>query len=182
MKQSSAIDASLIRLVENTLSPLVDQVQDLREEVSILWWHIGGFSRILDKPFTELEPSLAVVMAGLDIADLTRTLAGPAAAPAILERTIRMLPPKSVKKVSVAEAVNAFPEESLGVLELPDNLRSNSDIFPVLAGFMKKQEIGDSPAWEAGYAKAVHLEPSIEISPLALSMQVYREKALLLAE
>ncbi len=55
----------------------------------MLWWHVGGWSRLLDKPFAELDLGLAAVLAGVDMADMSRSAAGPAATPAILQGLLR---------------------------------------------------------------------------------------------
>ena len=58
IKQGSDESMEAIKMlatqVANFFSPLHADVADLREEVEILWWHIGGWSRLLDVPFSEL--------------------------------------------------------------------------------------------------------------------------------
>lgn len=170
---------NLARQVLDLLYPLTKQVAELQEEVSILWWHIGGWSRVLNKPFNALEPGVAAAMAGLDLADLSITLAGPAAAPAILQRTITAVCTEDTMKASVKEVVDAFPSESLEILNLGDELKSVSDICPILTGFHKAFEIGGSPAWEKAYQKATKFDECIQFDLLDLAAQIYRERSLL---
>lgn len=165
--------------IDEILSPLANQLNDLREEVSMLWWHIGGWSRVLEKPFVDLEPELTAVMAGLDLADLSQTLSGPAAASAILHRTVLAGCNNKPSTVSIKDAVNAFPTENFKKLKLSEGLKDVSDICPVLAGFLKAHEIGESPAWENAFMKSVSLESSVTFNLLELAMQVYRERSLL---
>ena len=172
---------SLTTQVQEVLFPLVNQVANLQEETAILWWHIGGWSRILEKPFIEIDPGLAAVMAGLDIADLSQTIAGPAAASAILHRTVMAGRDGTSTKASIREAVEAFPVDAFEKLELSDKLKSVSDVCPVLTGFLKSHEIGESPAWESAFKKAAVFDTAVSFDLLDLAMQVYRERSLLAA-
>lgn len=165
----------------SVIRPLAADVADLAEEVEMLWWHIGGWSRFLEKPFAELKPALAAVMAGLDLADLSRTLAGPAAAPAILQRTITIGRKGKVLKLTIKDAVDALSSEALESLPLDEALGSVPDICPVLTAFAKASEIGAGIGWHGAYTKTTGLEPSASFQPLDLALQVYRERQLLAA-
>lgn len=167
--------------MQGVLLPLVSKVVDLQEEVAILWWHIGGWSRVLEAPFVGLEPGLAAAMVGLDLADLSQTVAGPAAVSAIIQRTIFAGRGGHVEKASINNAVDALPPEAYEKLELGDELKNLSDVCPVLTGFLKAHEIGESPAWINAFNKAAHFDPSIDFELLDLAMQVYRERSLLSA-
>ncbi len=179
-QESTAGTTNLATQVRNVVSSLAAQVASLREEVEMLWWYIGGWSRVLDRPFTELEPALAAAMAGLDLAHLTAGEVGPAAAPAILHRLISAGRKGKPTKVAIKDAVDAFPAAAAERLSLGDSLRAVADICPVLAAFQKASEIGVGPAWHAAYRNAALADPDTALLPLDLAMQVYRE-ALLLA-
>lgn len=172
---------NLSNQIQKVLHPLVNEVTDLQEEVSMLWWHIGGWSRILEKPFIELSPELVAAMAGLDLADLSKTLAGPVAVPAILHRTIFASNSANTTKATVKGAVNSFPTEAFEKLKLGDGLKGVSDVCPVLTGFLKAYEVGESPAWEIAFKKSTQLDASVSFDLLELAMQVYRERSLLAA-
>jgi hypothetical protein len=161
--------------------PLAADVQDLREEVSMLWWHIGGWSRLLEKPFADLEPGLAAVMAGIDLADLSFTPSGPAAAPAILQRTITAGRNANATKLTIKDAVDAFPGDAFEGLALGGAMVTVPDACPILAAFAKAGQIGSGSAWHGPYTKATGLEPTTEFQPLDLALQVYRERLLLTA-
>lgn len=161
--------------------PLAADIADLREEVEMLWWHIGGWSRVLERPFADLEPALAAVMAGLDLADLSRTPTGPAAAPAILQRTITAGRKTKATMQAIRGAVDALPQDAFERLSLGDALASVPDVCPVLTAFAKAGEIGSGTAWHGAYTKATSLDPGATFQPLDLAMQVYRERQLLYA-
>jgi hypothetical protein len=164
--------------VRNALVPLVAEITDLREEVEILWWYVGGWSRRLDKPFANLKPALACSMAGLDLADLTRGSVGPAAAPAVLHRLISGISRKTIGPVTIKAAVDAWPENSFELLSLNARLRSVPDICPVLTAFSKASEIGTGSAWNAPFERASNFSVTTPFTAIDLAMQVYREAML----
>lgn len=175
------INKNLANQINEVLTPLANQLADAQEEVEMLWWHIGGWSRILEKPLSGLEAGLAAAMVGLDLADLSRTLAGPAAAPAILHKTIFASHDVNSEKVSIKDAVDAFPAGLFEKLKLGEELKNLSDICPVLTGFLKAHENGESPAWESAFEKTTSFDPTVTFDLLGLAMQVYRERSLLAA-
>ncbi|GJD97659.1 GTPase-associated system all-helical protein GASH [Methylobacterium iners] len=179
VSESNEWTKNLTNQVFGVVKPLVEQVAELREEVDMLWWHVGGWSRVLEKPFSELKPALAAVMAGLDLADLSRTPIGIAAAPAILQRTVTSANRKKTTSVTISDAVDAMTADELEKLEIEEALDGVPEICPVLTAFAKASEIGAGTAWHASFKKATRLEPALAFSPVGLATQVYRERLLL---
>ena len=165
----------------NLTRPLHSDVADLREELAILWWHIGGWSRKLGVPFSDLPPATAAAMAGLDMADLSRTLIGPAAAPALLQRTMTVGRKVKLGKATIREAIDGLPGDGLDKLELGTVLPSIPDVCPVLTAFAKARESGAGTAWHAAFRKASGLTEDVEFPMLDLAIQVYRERQILQA-
>ncbi len=178
-EESAEITKALANQVFAVVQPLAAQVQTLREEVEILWWHVGGWSRLLDKPFAELDIGLAAVLAGVDMADMSRSAAGPAAAPAIFQRTLAAGRKAKAAKIAIQNAVDALPEDQLDRLGLSEKLAAVPEICPVLTAYAKAREIGAGTAWHVAYAKATGLEAGAAFAPLELAMQAYRERLLL---
>lgn len=169
---------TLANQVYSVISPLAKQVQDLREEVSMLWWYIGGWSRVLEKPFSELDVGLAALMAGLDLAHLTLGESGPVAARAILYRLLISSTAGENKKIALKSAVDALPPGTFQQLEIPNTLDNVSDLCPVLAAMAKADEIGNG-AWYTAFKKATYLDAGTKFLLIELAMQVYRELLLL---
>src|SRR5262249_317679 len=119
--------------------------------------------------------------AGLDLADLSRTSIGVAAAPAILLRTMSVVDRKKATSFTLSDAVDAMSADELEKLELEEALDSAPEICPVLTAVGKASEIGTGSAWHASYKKATQLEPTLAFSPINLATQVYRERLLLSA-
>ena len=183
LKQVSEESAGITRTLANQvlafIQPLAAQVLTLREEVEMLWWYVGGCSRMLDKPFVELDLGLTAVLAGIDMADMSRSATGPAAAPAIFQRIIAACRKAGTKKIAIKDAVDALPRDQLDRLKLPNALGTVSEICPVLTAYAKAKEIGASPAWHVAYANATGLEAGAAFAPLELAVQAFRERLLL---
>lgn len=183
-EESREAVATLVDQVVQVVSPLAREYEALREEVDLLWWHVGGWSRILDRPFGELDLALASVMAGLDMAALTRRPPGGVATPALLYRTIMLgRASKSGKasttnKVTIKAAVDAFPHDRFDQLCLDDRLRDAQDICPVLAAFLKASEIGPGPAWYGAFERSARLPADAAFNPRDLGLQAFREAML----
>ena len=165
--------------VAAVINSLADHAADLREEVDMLWWHIGGWSRLLERPFAELDVGLASTLAGLDLADLSRSVAGPYAAPAILQRTIVKGRDEKLSDVSIADAVNSLQTDDVEKLALGEELKSVPDLCPVLTAYQKAYEVGEPSAWQTSFSRASKIDAAATFPPLDLAMQVYRERSLL---
>ena len=177
--ESTEITDYLGNQVLAVIRPLASQVTTLREEVDMLWWHVGGWSRQLDKPFADLDLGLAAVLAGIDLADMSRSATGPAAAPAILQRTFLAGRNAKGTKIAIREAVDAFPDNQFDRLALANSLETVPEICPILTAFAKAGDIGAGPAWHASFTKASGLDAGSALAPLELAMQAYRERLLL---
>jgi hypothetical protein len=163
------------------LSPLVAEVEVLREQTELLWWYIGGFSRVLEQPFSELPVGLAATMAGVDIADLSKSPTGPVAAPAILYKLVDRGRKGKALKITLESVVNEFPTDSFDSLGLGDSLDGMFDFCPVFSAIAKASEIGASPAWHSAFQKTSAIDPAASFLPSDLATQVFRERALLKA-
>lgn len=172
---------ALAEQVASVVTPLAAQVNSLREEVEILWWYVGGWTRLTDKPFADLELGQAALFAGIDLADMSRSVTGPAAAPALLQRVVTGSRKGKAGKVVIRDLVAGIPEGDLPNLKASDNVKENADVCIVLGALQKIQEIGGDGAWQSAFVKSTDLAEDISFEPLELAMQVFRERLLLRA-
>ena len=164
--------------VDNVLQPMSQRLAQLEEEASMFWWLVGGWSRILDCPFSEIDPALAPGIAGIDLATLTTKPPGPVAVPAILHRLISQIRKSKPSKVSIQDMVDAFPSQNYDQLNLSAVLKDVPDLCPALTGFRLVVEIGESSAWKTAFQKVVGFGADASYFPVELAMQVYRESLL----
>ncbi len=151
----------------------------LREETNMLWWHVGGVSRLTNIRFASASAGVAAILAGIDMSDLSMSLAGPYSAPALLQRTITAGRKGKPTPVSLQEAVDEVPVDQLGDMLSNPKLLDFPDVCPVLFALKKCQETGGNGAWVAAFEKVSGLSASKKIPPLDLAIQTYREHQLL---
>jgi hypothetical protein len=177
--ESTEATKALATEAAKVVASLYADVTDLREEVEILWWHIGGWSRLLEMPFSALPTPTAAVLTGLDVADLSRTLLGPAAVPALIQRTLAVGRTGKLGLGSIKEAVDGLGEEGLSKLVPVPVLATVPDVCPVMTAFAKARESGAGTAWHAAFRRSSGLTEETDFQVVDLAMQVFRERQIL---
>jgi hypothetical protein len=156
--------------------PLLAKVVNLEEKVEMLSWHVGGWSRLLNKPFGEFEIGAASALAGIDMADMSRSTTGPVSARALLQRTISAAHEKRPGKIALKDAVDHLDADAISRLGISADLQAYPDICPVLTALARALSVGAGPAWHASFARDSHIDAGIKLTPLDLAMQTYRER------
>jgi hypothetical protein len=165
--------------VSSVVRPLAQRNADLREEVDMLWWLFGGWSNCFDLPFSEFNPGSVAVLAGIDLSDLSRTLIGPAAAPALLQKSLLLAKKSKAAKTSLASVVDGLGRDMIPKLEISASVGTARDLTPVFTAFHNSQQIGPGAEWHAAFMRTTGLEASVEFSLLDLAKQTYWERMLL---
>jgi hypothetical protein len=159
------------------IPPLVGAVEVLREQVEILWWLIGGYSRLLESPLAAASNGLGPVLAGLDVADLSVRAMAPVAAPVLI---LRLLGGSSLDAETILQdVVEACPRRELGKLARHKALASVHDFCPVLAAFAHAERIGAAPAWLNAYEGSAKFSPGTAMTGKTLAAQALVEALLL---
>ncbi len=167
---------SLYEATSKATDWLSEVLQVQQEEVNILWWLFGGFSRDLDRSFAELELRAACLVAGKELADLVMVLPGPLAADAFLSRMLSTVECDPAAEVSIKDAVNGVPRKWRERLLAGDGLRSSECLLPIHLAVLKSLETDGEADWIPAFEKASKLEGEGRISLEKLSLQMYRER------
>ncbi len=175
--ESSEWTKTLASQVASLVQPMSRQLNTLQEEVEILWWHIGGQSRQVAKPFSDLDLGAACLLAGIDMADLSRLETAPVAAPALLARTLAPLKKPKGGKVGLGAAVDALPPEFLESHDQNEAERQHTDLMPVLTALQRAKENG-AGNWQAGFKKLIGIDAGASFTAIDLAVQVMRERLL----
>jgi hypothetical protein len=174
---SNATQASLTAL-QATVSSIAADLAAAREQLSILWWLTGGWSRRLKRSFETVGAPLAFIAAGFDLADLSGTVSGPYAAEAILSRVL--LPFKKLKKpIAFSEIGDSPTDVDFALLEMSDVAKVYPDICPLSAALMKSAEIGRGASWHLAFVKAAHLSVTTALLPQEIAVQAMYERLLM---
>ncbi len=160
---------------QNVLSSVVSELQEAREELDILSWLIGGWSRLLNRPFSDLPPGLAAVAVGVDLADLSKTIAGPHAAASLIRRAL--LPVKKARggKTSVLALGNSAPAEDVKALNIKTSITAVSDLCPIFFALSKSAEVGHG-AWMTAFEQSTSMTVKAEMEFEHLALQAMHER------
>lgn len=157
-----------------SLSSARSDVSRLAEEVDMLWWCIGDWHELLDKPRTETAPGLGMVVSGIELGAMVRELPGPYGAHGILRRLSGTS--ANTKSSLVAELKSLSQEDARKLLV--DVLVEPKPLFPIHAAVQSIAQFG-STTWEVELSKVLPNIATAEMSPFELGIQAFRERALL---
>ncbi len=153
---------------------LASDIARLAEEVDMLWWHVGGWSELLDASFSSLPASAVPLIAGIDLAMLSRKLPGPYGARGILMRTIGS---SADGDGDIVKAVSGCSRDQLKLLTV-NSKAVFEDLFPVHTAIQLAVE-ADGSTWKETFTRRAAIPKSAKISLLALATQSYFERLLL---
>jgi hypothetical protein len=167
----------------NSISIAVNQaVQRLSEQTNILWWLFGEHTRDGTKTFQDLSVPEACYWGARDLAALTEFMPGPFAAPAFLNRMLRLLKDKVPTHVRISDGVNDCKKEwKEGWVSDLAPVQQLPDLCPMLFGIAKSVEVGGGEGWTAAFEHATGLAANGKVAPALLAVQIYSELLLLRA-
>lgn len=147
-----------------------------REESDILWWVMGEYSRDLEAPMRNLQLPVACLVASKELADLTRILPGPFAAPAFLDKVLRSVFTNLDKPITFSEGINQADGDWRKAWFQNYNDIDSLDLCPILFAVGKStEESGGKNAWERPFEVTTKLSPKMQLLPLSMAMQIYEE-------
>src|ERR1051326_5312539 len=158
----------------DAVTSLKADVTRLAEEVDMLWWYIGDWSELVDRPRTTLaEPAIALVSSA-ELGNLVRSIPGPYGAYGLLRRALGRT---ANAKTSLKSAIEEIDAKDLSCLAkpLPAGARP---LFPVQAAINLAVERG-SRDWTEALEGLLGAIPSTEVSLYELAVQTFRERLLM---
>lgn len=161
----------------SALAGLNRQVRLQREEGQMLWWLVGGHSRSLERPFSDLGQQHSAIVGALDLATLTTvSQLGPVAAPALLRRVIALGRKARGAPRDLASVVDGIAPVDLGRLPLLPE-RCPPRLAPVMAALDLANSVG-SGNWHSRFKDITGLEATVVLEPGQMATQLYREHLL----
>src|SRR5258708_36958620 len=123
----------------------------------MLWWLISETSRDVNQRWSKLPLGMACVLAGKELAALTRLVPGRIAARAFLDRAVRSGRDKMADSISVADVVNDTDKTWRGSnfsKSLPVGLEG---ILPLTPAVVLSVKASDARAWRPRLTQAISL-------------------------
>ena len=173
----ASTDAAISALSESVRVPMDSARGDivrLAEEVDMLWWCIGDWHELLDRPRTETAAGLTMVVSGIELGAMVRKLPGPYGAHGILRRISGA---EVDGKSSLKAAIKSLSRDDARKLS-KDIPEASKPLFPIHAAIEFVAQFGPA-AWEAEFAKVVSDIAAERTSHFELGIQSFRERALL---
>ncbi len=167
----------------NSINTAVNQaVQRLSEQSDILWWLFGEHTLDGTKAFRDLSVPEACYWGARDLAALTQFMPGPFAAPAFLNRMLRLVRAEVPSYVRISDGVNeCIKEWKEGWVSDLAPVQQLPDLCPMLFGIAKSVEVGGGAGWTAAFDYATGLVASGNLAPTLLALQIYSELLLVRA-
>ena len=162
--------------LQTTVSKMAEDLSTAREQLAMLWWLTGGWSRKLARSFVDVGAPLAYFSAGLDLADLSATVHGPYASEALLARILSSV---KKKKTSLSELGDSPSDDDFKLLDVSEHGKAYPEICPASAALLKSAEIGKGNAWHAAFEKVAYLPASTSLQPQEIAIQAMYERLLL---
>jgi hypothetical protein len=170
-------DAAIKALFESVKRPINSARSDivrLAEEVDMLWWCIGDWHELLDRPRMETAAALKMVVSGIELGAMVRQLPGPYGAHGILRRISGA---EGDGKSNLEAAIKSLSQEDARKLAV-DVPTDSKPLFPIHAAVQAVAQFGPT-AWEGEFRKVVPDIAEAKMSPFELGVQAFRERALL---
>jgi hypothetical protein len=144
----------------------------LAQEVDMLWWNMGGWSDVLERPRRDIALVTAGIVAGYELGSFVGTPPGPYGVYGILRHS---LADEFDKKTTLKNAVNKLGDDAAALArEIPEVVYS---LFPITAAIAQFAKEGKH-AWD-GLAAAIGDVFEVEVSYYELAVQAYREAILI---
>lgn len=142
----------------------------LAEEVDMLWWFVGDWIELLDKPRSSLPTGAAAIAAGAQLGDMVRQIPGPYGAYGILSKAVAQ-----DTKINLHAAIASLEEADLEklALELPE---SAVGMFLVHGALQASASTSGKGAEAIAQAKEI---TEIPVTPYELAVQTLRERILI---
>lgn len=187
--EETDIDQELLTALkagEGPLPVLAKQLQKLdrelaivREESNMLWWLFSEFSRDEKRRWTEFSVPAAAMMAGKELADLTRVIPGPASARAFLDRVIRCVKPKPTASVLVTDAVNEvtieWRQKYVDEKRCPTEVE---DLMPLSHAIKLSLSSPNNNEWFPSFISRTQIPTTAKLVPNVLADQSFLESLL----
>jgi hypothetical protein len=169
----------LAQQVNTALNPMRSEVARLREETDMLWWLVGGESRIIDEAYADMKPGRAAFLIGSELAELSRTHLGPRAGTFLMNKALREGRTDKPSKIKIEAIPKLFTLEELSDVTPDSTISDVRDLCSVSNAISRASEVGSQTAWKKMYGNDGSLSETAAFSPSELANQSFREFLLL---
>jgi len=180
-KDLNELKASIAPLTASMSSCLDILKQRLRlqeEEVNMLWWIFGEYSRDRKASFRKLAPGDAAIVAAKELADLTAFPPGPVSFEGILCRALA--PDTLDRKIQLVEVINSIDRDwRVSIAKPVGSLANELFLCPLHLMIIKSLEASSEGDWPVLFRAVCDVSTSLKVAPRVISLQFYYERMFL---
>lgn len=148
------------------------------EESNMLWWLVSEYSRDCNEPWKKVGALATPIIAGKELADLTRVIPGPVAAAAFLDRIIRFSDSsKSTKPITLKEAAESTTRSWRETIQFEAG-PGVEDLAPVNKALKLSLTVSEGDEWSPVFQRGTALQVDSKLLPNVLAYQVFLERLL----
>lgn len=173
--------ADVARTANETNEWMVSNLLMQFEETQILWWLLSGTSQVLNKPFREMEASVAGVVAGAELASKVYVRPGPAGIGSFIREVLLRAGLEPEESSNIADGVVTAPKSWKEWL-LEDSVEQVEDLCPVHFSARRSILSGSGKGWIRAAKKEIDLDIQGTLTPLDLGSQVFYERLFLASD
>jgi hypothetical protein len=164
------------------LQELIAATRELEEQQQTQWFAISKWSKGAKLPFGKLPVGEAIARAATELAQLTKSFAGSAAAPALLYMALSETAIVHGEKLPFAVYCTASPIVWRKSWVKVDSTPERNKLLPILAALNMASQANDEEDWQARFRREVGIDPQFEISPFDFSLQLFHELLIVKSE
>jgi len=138
------------------------------EELQMLWWLLGGYSKLVDKLFQKIEATNKPLVLAHELGDMTVVSPGPSSIRSMLFRAGVNTDPLTLSDVVKAADLNWSKSVTSSKLVSPVTT-------PIHFALEQRAELGSDDTWQAGWSGLTGLSPDISLPAIKFAELFYRE-------
>jgi hypothetical protein len=174
-KEAKDAETRLVDSFNNALRQLTEENRRLAEEVDLLWWRMGRWSFLLDRPLSEIDERALPFVAGTDVATLITVLPGPHGALGVIRDILGASANEQQTLRSTFDAIPASDRSSLLKGVKPDV----QPIATLNAGLQFHEDDSIAASLPTIFAKRTGVSIDTELTRFQIAVQAFYERMLI---
>lgn len=174
-KEAKEAETRLVGSFNNALAKITEENCRLAEEVDLLWWRMGRWSFLLDRPLSEIDERALPLVAGTDVATMITVPPGPHGALGVIRDILGAAADERQTLKSVFEAVSSVDRASL----LKDVKPNVQPIATLSAGLQLYDDDSIAASLPAVFAKRTGVSIDTELTRFQIAVQAFYERMLI---
>lgn len=155
------------KTANKAIEAVFNENRRLAEEIDLLWWHLGQYSLLLDRPLSEIPELARPIVIGLDIAEMVNILPGPFGVYGIMRKALGDLASKQLK---LSETIKALDPDFDGIVGRIENY----GLAPI-HGACGEVLLDGAAVSPAQFKRKTGLNFDLKLTAFEVAMQSYHE-------